>query len=98
MALQRTSQNIIRDNVLARSEFRRGNVSGKQYDNWSDVHIGWMPPEHVPTDTNGPFYVVKSYETPIAWYHNDMWTVPDVKYSATTTNHQHTVRMAIRTD
>lgn len=36
----------------------------------------------------GPLYVVRSYDTPIAWCTNEgQWTVPNVKYSKTTTNH-----------
>lgn len=34
------------------------------------------------------FYVVYSYDTPIAWAANGEWTVPPVKYSPTTTKHQ----------
>lgn len=35
------------------------------------------------------FYVVYSYGTPIAWWTKaGGWTVPDVKYSRTTTKHQ----------
>jgi hypothetical protein len=41
------------------------------------------------------FYVVMSYATPIAWFANGEWTVPDVKYSVTTSRHQSTVRKAI---
>ena len=41
-------------------------------------------------------YVVYSYNTPIAWFDEvDGWTVPDHKYSRSTTAHQHTVRCAL---
>lgn len=47
-------------------------------------------------------YVVYSYSTPIAWHtlhedgaHNGCWTIPDVKYSVTTTAHQHKVMTAL---
>jgi hypothetical protein len=44
-----------------------------------------------------PEYVVFSYATPIAWYGpKNGWTIPDVKYSVTTTRHQSIVRMAVR--
>jgi hypothetical protein len=37
----------------------------------------------------GVAYTIMSYSTPIAWLdHNGEWTVPDVKYSPTTTQHQ----------
>jgi hypothetical protein len=41
----------------------------------------------------GVVYTIMSYDTPIAWLdHNDEWTVPDVRYSPTTTFHQGVVR------
>lgn len=44
-----------------------------------------------------PDYIVFSYDTPIAWHDSVTreWTVPDVKYSPTTTQHQHTVTVAV---
>lgn len=43
-----------------------------------------------------PTYVVYSYRTPIAWYSEKHgWTVPEVKYSQTTTRHQSVVRAAL---
>lgn len=44
------------------------------------------------------FYAVFSYQTPIAWYAHGVWTVPDVKYSVTTTKHQNIVREAVNYD
>lgn len=41
------------------------------------------------------YYAVHSYLTPIAWYAGGEWTVPDVKYSRTTTRHQSVVRQGI---
>jgi hypothetical protein len=42
-------------------------------------------------------YVVYSYATPIAWHTaEDGWAVVTDKFSPTTTNHQHLVRMALR--
>lgn len=41
-------------------------------------------------------YAVWSYETPIAWANPDgTWTVPDVKYSVTTSRHQSKIRTAV---
>lgn len=40
-------------------------------------------------------YTVMSYRTPIAWYAEGRWVIPDVKYSQTTTRHQNLVREAI---
>ena len=33
------------------------------------------------------FYCVRSYATPIAWFANGAWHVPNVKYSPTTSRH-----------
>ena len=41
-------------------------------------------------------YVVYSYATPIGWYANGEWTIPDVKYSNTTSRHQGRLGVAIR--
>lgn len=41
-------------------------------------------------------YIVYSYGTPIAWHRADTgWTVPDVRYSVTTSRHQGVVRQAV---
>lgn len=41
-------------------------------------------------------YVVYSYATPIAWCDVDgAWTVPDCKYSVTTSRHQGRIRAAL---
>lgn len=41
-------------------------------------------------------YVVKSYDTPIGWHVEGVgWTVPDEKFSVTTTNHQGLLRQAV---
>lgn len=48
-------------------------------------------------DRHALTYVVYSYQTPIAWHTDDLgWTIPDTKYSVTTSNHQGVVRRAIR--
>lgn len=44
---------------------------------------------------DGPVFVVFSYATPIAWITADgTMTVPDTRYSVTTTRHQSAARMA----
>jgi len=40
-------------------------------------------------------YFVYSYNTPIAWFANGQWFVPEVKYSVTTSRHQTTVKRGI---
>lgn len=62
--------------------------------------MGVMPDserEKFYADANAVDYIVYSYSTPIA-YHNsitDEWTVPEVKYSVTTSRHQSVVRHAL---
>lgn len=45
--------------------------------------------------SHNPSYVVKSYQTPIAWHGDKGWVVPDVKYSSTTSRLQNTIRRSI---
>lgn len=52
-------------------------------------------PEKWAEEFGTPEYIVYSYATPIAWYGNGEWTIPDTRYSTTTSRHQHTVRMAV---
>jgi len=44
---------------------------------------------------NGVDFVVYSYATPIAWHGSEGWTVPDCKYSVTTSKHQSIVHSGI---
>lgn len=48
-----------------------------------------------PIELSGAAYVVWSYHTPIAWRLGEEWTIPDIKYSLTTTGHQNLVRVAV---
>jgi hypothetical protein len=42
------------------------------------------------------FYVVKSYDTPIAWFARGVWFMPAVKYSVTTSKHANYVRRGMK--
>ncbi len=57
---------------------------------------GVLPEPYVTALRNErPEYVVYSYSTPIAWWSEAHgWTIPAVKYSATTSRHQSTARIA----
>lgn len=47
-------------------------------------------------DNAGIDYVIYSYATPIAYRTADgQWTIPDAKYSVTTSKHQSTIRYAV---
>lgn len=57
---------------------------------------GWLPYQLVDQfRADDPTYAVYSYETPIAWYGNRGWIVPDVRYSVTTDRHQGIVRRIV---
>lgn len=89
--------------------FRCGNVKGKRVSDQWEVETGKLPQEwrdrmRKDMERAGCLYVVWSYKTPIAWCtmphpskadQRHEWTVPDVKYSPTTTNHQNVVRVEI---
>jgi len=52
-------------------------------------------PKKLRADVDRARYVVKSYETPIAWIREDGTTcVPDIGYSPTTGEHQYMVKAA----
>lgn len=60
--------------------------------------LGYLPDpwrEQYYADANDIDYVVLSYATPIAWHTPTGWTVPDVRYSVTTSKHQGRIRTAV---
>lgn len=63
------------------------------------IGVGLLPHEYHDEITTATayddFYVVFSYATPIAWFANGKWTMPDVKYSVTTSRHQSVVKRGI---
>ena len=54
---------------------------------WSDIELDSQEDD---------FYVVISYQTPIAWFADSMWHVPNVNYSITTTKHLHSTGIPCR--
>ena len=52
---------------------------------WSRLPSEWAD---IARETDGVDYVVFSYNTPIAWHHANGWTIPEAKYSVTTSKHQ----------
>lgn len=72
----------------------------------SNLHGGPAPyfgdcgelPEPYRTEfrNSGADYVIRSYDTPIAWRRPDgTWRIPPVTYSVTTSNHQRGVEYAL---
>ena len=81
--------------VEHRIEFTGSNTSGR----WGVNTYGSLPREYVEelerVRARGPAYVVVSYATPAAWWsESEGWTVPPVKYSATTS--KHTTQLGLR--
>lgn len=72
-----------------------GSLRGTYMDTWT----GRLPQDRTQgflraTDADD-FYAVYSHATPIAWYAHGVWTVPNVRYSVTTSKHQNLVRKAV---
>lgn len=84
--------------VKARKKF---NANGSLFGNnhW-DEKFGQLPKNYwsdIELDSKeDDFYVVTSYYTPIAWFADGMWYVPNVRYSTTTTKHLHSTRIPCR--
>jgi hypothetical protein len=62
--------------------------------------LGWsgrLPRDWQNVLDTGADYVVYSYSTPIAWHRpaDDLWIIPDEKYSVTTSRHQSLISTAI---
>ncbi len=97
MAMQTAGRNAVDANVSNRRDFQHGNVSGQTYTASGDVSTGQLPAEYrkMLAEAVGAVYVVFSYRTPIAWWSGDGgWTMPNVRYSVTTSNHQNLVMLA----
>lgn len=65
----------------------------------SVVH-SWLDDEaraafYADDDANRIDFIVWSYGTPIAWHHANGWTMPQKRYSATTSHHQGQVRRGL---
>lgn len=88
--IARATRRTIAGLVADRADFNGSNVSGRtsiggrtelgelpvKY--WNDFRAAEAAPD---------FYVVKSYITPIAWFADGVWYVPNVNYSPTTSRH-----------
>lgn len=99
MGLQQRTRDIIDNSVQNRTEFHRGNVSGKWSKKGEHLYMGWLPlfwRNILKKDIqDNDVYVLYSYQTPMAWYNGDIWVIPDEKYSVSTTTHQGAFRTAI---
>jgi hypothetical protein len=90
--------------IANRKPFTGSNLQGGT---WSGVTMGTgqMPYDYVrqlyaDVDKHGRenVYVVWSYATPIAWCAGDIWVIPPIKYSRTTSRHQSQARRGAAPD
>lgn len=86
----------IREALQERRPFQ-GNSMSAEYVGTEYVRTGAMPDHdyhylkcdlHDARTQGIPFYVVRSYSTPIAWAYGNVVRVPDVRYSVTTSKQQ----------
>lgn len=66
--------------------------------NWAGGGDEWVEFLKTPEINKGITYVIKSYGTPIALWseHEEVWFVPALKYSRTTTSHQSKIHTFLR--
>jgi hypothetical protein len=69
-----------------------GALRGEGHEPGHYVYGGQLPRE-LESDVRQADYIVWSYGTPIAWHAGGRWTVPNVRYSITTSRHQSTLYM-----
>lgn len=97
MTSTRTSNTKAGDFITNRVAFTGNNLYGvlNGYDEIVYL-VGHLPIEFQnQMKLDKPFYIVYSYNTPIAWYSDKGWFIPDTKYSVTTSKHQNYVRRAV---
>jgi|SRR5262245_51175948 len=102
MAFKSASWTKVKKAVNNRASFTQGNMSGRWVDDVDDTCWGQLPQEHkdqLKADLIVcPRYVVFSYQTPIGWAESmtdkNKWTIPNVRYSVTTTQHQSVLAFA----
>jgi hypothetical protein len=98
MTTTRTSNTKAGDLIADRVAFTGNNLYGVLGSLTGSViyDTGRLPDEYEQQlRLDQPSYIVYSYGTPIAWYCDKGWFIPDAKYSTTTSKHQNYVRRAI---
>lgn len=90
------------DAMRARMSFasHTGSLRGVQYSNVNEMDgHGRLPSECrqalLDADPRATLYVVYSYGTPIGWCCDGAWTIPQVRYSNTTSRHQGLLAQAV---
>lgn len=105
MALGLKARQAIQNGVDAQTPFKinTGSVKGVQFiaNVATAIPMGRLPQPYqgelqLQAIKGNVRFVIFSYGTPIAWVlYSGTWTVPDVRYSVTTSHHQGIVRTAI---
>ena len=85
--------NDVKDMIHNREDFTHASCSGKWItDGWAvdrtDMNVADAGYLDILLARNGRVYVVKSYDTPIAFAAGDTIRIPAVYYSPTTSKHQ----------
>jgi hypothetical protein len=98
MAMGQKNKNIAINAICEGKAFRASTMKGFPVSDSKALLIGQLPTEYAAQyQENEVDYAVYSFHTPIAWRTTDgQWTVPDEKYSLTSTNHQNIVRQALK--
>ena len=100
MGLQQTTRNKIDKHVNGHEGFKLGNISASVYGEGKYAPKGRLP-DYIADQLNArnSVYVVYSYQTPIGWCNynaiNANWFIRSVRYSNSTTHHQHVLEVAV---
>lgn len=98
MGLKQHTRDKIEECVESYADFRIGNISAKHTKKGETGHsLGRLPWEFrtvfLRDRDESDMYVIWDYWTPIAWKRDDsdIWKMPPVTYSVTTTHHQNVI-------
>ncbi len=94
---ERHTLTTVSEAIQGRREFICNTMRG-----WNDyraLYVGQLPrqfqAQYGAARLASDFFVIESYRTPISWFADGEWTMPNVTYSPTTSRHQSVVRKAI---
>lgn len=80
--------------VAERKVFKCGNVVGTSFDQFGTGQMSHSDAiDFKAASTANDFYAVYSYVTPIAWFADGYWVVPDAGYSQTTKKQKTRLRL-----
>jgi hypothetical protein len=89
------TRRIVAQGVRLSTPFRHGNLWAEWtlYPSWGQLPVPFIRQlKNIP----GEVFVVYSYNTPIGWRSPIVeWTIPDVKYSVSTSHHQNMLRVMV---